>query len=129
MLLNQGRIRPTREAVMVYHNKSKMAVDSAKRHVLTAITDLYWAAIDVSHAALMNIGQSPPSPFHVADMIEEYFIKPKHIDKKYGAIVRNFYKLSKMISYREIKEITGQEYDQHLEDVSNFIKIMEKFVK
>jgi uncharacterized protein (UPF0332 family)/predicted nucleotidyltransferase len=128
MLLHQGRIRPTREAVLVYYNKASMAVDSAKRHVLGAVTDLYWSAIDAAHAALMSIGEAPPSPMHVADMIDEHFVKPGHLDKKYGAIMRNFYKLSKMISYREINEISGSEYDGYLKDAKEFIKAMSKFV-
>ncbi|OVE74697.1 hypothetical protein BVX95_01325 [archaeon D22] len=128
LLLMQGRIRPTREAVMVYYNKANSSINAAKGRLLSALTDLYWSAIDISHAALMSIGQSPPSPLHVADMIDEHFVKPGHIDKKYSLIMRNFYKLSKMISYRELGEIKGQEFDMYLSQAQEFIKVMEKFV-
>lgn len=128
MLLVQGRIRPTREAVMVYYNKANMAVDSAKRHMLQAVTDLYWSAIDSAHAALMSIGQSPPSPMHVADLLDEHLVNPGHLDKKYSTSMRNFYKLSKMISYREIREIKGDEFDKYLNEAKEFIQAMEKFI-
>lgn len=128
MLLAQGRIRPTREAVMVYYNKANISIDNSKKHILSAVTDLYWSAIDVAHAALMSVGQAPPSPMHVADMLEEHFAKPGHIDKKYVTIMRNFYKVSKMISYREISEIKGDEFDAYLKDATDFMKVMKKFI-
>jgi len=128
LLLKQGRIRPTREAVMVYHSKSDNSLESSKRHVLSAIFDLYWAAIDMAHAALMSVGQSPPSPLHVADMIDTYFVKPGHVDKRYASIMRNLYKMSKMITHREIGEVKGSEYDTYLKDTRDFISVMEKFV-
>lgn len=128
LLLKQGRIRPTNEAIMIYQTKSERTVENAKRHVLSAVMDLYWAVIDTAHAALMSLGESPPSPFHVADMIEEKFVKKGHLEKKYGQIVRNFYKLSKQIDYREIKEMSGHEYDKHLKDAYVFIEKMNKFI-
>ncbi|MBR9676313.1 hypothetical protein GOV05_04865 [Candidatus Woesearchaeota archaeon] len=127
-LLSQGRIRPTRESVMVYHNKASNTVENSKRHLLSAVMDLYWAVVDSAHAALMSVGEIPPSPMHIADLVEEKFVKPGHLDKKYASIVRNFYKLSKMITYRELREVKGSEYDNHLRDALEFLEKMDEFV-
>lgn len=66
-MLFQGRIRPTKEAVWIYWARAPNTVQNARWHVMQAMIDLYWAAIDAAHAALMRIGETPPTPAHVAD--------------------------------------------------------------
>ena len=70
-LLYQGRIRPTWESVWTYFSRAPQTLHNSKWHILQATIDLYWAVIDAAHAALMKIGEIPPSPGHVADMLEE----------------------------------------------------------
>ena len=64
-LLDNGRIRPSQEAVYTYFTMARKAQFKARDHVLTAMNDLYWACIDASHAALMALGEIPPSPSRV----------------------------------------------------------------
>jgi uncharacterized protein (UPF0332 family) len=90
--------------------------------------DLYWAVIDSAHAALMKLGQIPPSPSHVADLMEEKMVKKKLLEHKYVVIMRNFYRLAKMVGHRQIAEIKGQEFDRYFKDAEMFINRMKKFI-
>src|SRR3989344_5534559 len=54
ILLEQGRIRPSKESIYTYLTMSPASLQRADQHLLTAVIDLYWAAIDAAHAALMS---------------------------------------------------------------------------
>ncbi len=129
VLLYQGRIRPTQESIWTYYTKAPKTLYNSKWHILQATLDLYWAVIDSAHAALMMIGEVPPSPEHVSEMIQEKLVKPGHIEKKYAAIMLTFYKLQKMISRREIGEIKGEEYDRYFKEAQDFVERMRKFLE
>ncbi len=129
VLLAQGRIRPTQEAIWTYFARAPATLTNSKGHILQGVLDLYWAVIDSSHAALMSLGAIPPTPEHVADLIEEKMVKTKMLDKSYADIMRNFYKISKMIMHREIKEISGQEYEKYLKDAQMYVATMQKFIE
>ncbi|MEM4756084.1 MAG: hypothetical protein QW594_03040 [Candidatus Woesearchaeota archaeon] len=127
-LLYQGRIRPTEESIWAYYSRSPKDLASAKGHLLQACIDLYWACINAAHAALMRLGEIPPSPDHVADMLENKLVRTKLLDKQYVHTFKILYKLQKMIVHREIEEITGQQYDTYYREAEQFVKAMEKIV-
>jgi len=128
-LLHQGRIRPSAESMWTYFNRAPQTIINSKWHISQAVVDLYWAVIDASHAALMKLNEVPPSPEHVADFLEEKMVKTNLLDKKYPKIMREFYKLSKMILSREIQEITGKQFDEYLKDAQEFVEVMQEFIK
>lgn len=101
----------------------------SQQHLLTAAIDLYWAAIDSAHAALMKLGEIPPSPDHVADLLERRLVKERHISRKYADVMRKLYQLSKKITHREIKTISGQEYDKYRQLTESFVNGMKKFIE
>ena len=76
----------------------------------------------------MHYGEIPPSPSHVADMIEETLVNKKLVEKRYADIMRNFYKLAKMITHREVKEIQGQDYEKYYRDADDFINKMKTLI-
>jgi len=129
ILLEQGRIRPSKEAIYTYFNMSPASLQRSKEHILTAIVDLYWAAIDAAHAALMSAGETPPTPDHVADLLETRLVKDRHIAKKYSDIMRKLYITFKKITRREIAEISGSEYDTLKKETEMFIKEMQKYIE
>jgi len=128
MLLKKGKIRPTSESIWTYYIRAPNTLHNSKWHIMQATLDLYWAVIDAAHAALMRHGEIPPTPEHVADLLEQKLVKKKLLEKKYVAIMRHFYKLMKMITHREIKEITGGEYDKYYIAAEDFVKRMREFV-
>jgi len=128
-LLFQGRIRPTEESVWTYFSRSPATLANSKWHILQATLDLYWAVIDASHAALMNVGEIPPSPSHVGDLLEEKLVKEHKLEKKYVDIMRKFYDLSKKILRRDIKEISGAEFDKYYAEAREFVDRMKVFIE
>jgi predicted nucleotidyltransferase len=128
-LLAKGRIRPTPEATWAYFVKAPATMHNSKWHILQATLDLYWAVIDAAHAALMKYHQVPPSPEHVADLLEEKLVKAGRLDKKYAHTMRVFYKLSKQIIHREIREMPGASYDKYYKMAFSFVNEMKRLIE
>ncbi len=129
ILLDQGRIRPSEEAIFTYFTMAPASLNRSQQHLLTAVVDLYWAAIDAAHAALMKSGEIPPSPEHVADLLERKLVKEGHINKKYADVMRELYSLFKKIVHRDIKSLSGKEYDRYFELTKTFVKGMQKYIE
>ena len=128
-LLQSGKVRPSEESIWHYYGRSPKTLLNSRWHVLQATLDLYWATIDAAHAALMRANQIPPTPEHVADLLDEVYVKKGLLSKKYVEVMRGFYKLSKDITHREIKDVTGKEYDQLYLQADDFVKAMKKLVE
>lgn len=129
ILLEQGRIRPSKESVYTYFTMAPASLSRSKHHILAATVDLYWAVIDAAHAALMHSGEIPPTPDHVSDLLELRLVKTKHISRKYSDIMRKMYSTYKKIIRREIQDISGNEYDKLKQDAEIFIKEMKKYIE
>ena len=90
---------------------------------------MYWAVIDAAHAALMKIGEIPPTPEHVAELMEHKLVKKKMLEHKYVIIMRNFYRLMKMVTHREIVEIKGEEFDRYYKIAEDFVNRMKRLIE
>jgi predicted nucleotidyltransferase/uncharacterized protein (UPF0332 family) len=128
MLLFQGRIRPTRESIYVYYARAPATLVNADWHVLQATLDLYWAVVDAGHAALMRVGEVPPTPSHMAKLLNEKLVSKKLISKQAAKTMDFFYKLSRQITHRELQKVTGKEYDKYKADAESFVKEMKKVI-
>ena len=129
MLLKQGRMRPSEESVWRYYGRAPKTLVNSRWHLLQATLDLYWAVIDSAHAALMRKNEIPPTPEHVADLLERVYVKAKLLDSKYVDTMRKFYKLSKIITHREIQEIKGAEFEKYYLEADEFVKVMRKLIE
>lgn len=127
-LLRAGHMKPSEESVWRYFGRAPRTLLNSRWHVLQATLDLYWAVIDSAHAALMRKGELPPTPGHVAEMLEKVYVKPKLLEKKYADSMKRFYKLNKMITHREVKEISGKDYEMYHKEASDFVKRMKKLI-
>ncbi len=128
-LLKKGRIRPTQESIWTYYTRAPNTLHNSKWHLLQAVIDLYWAVIDAAHAALMKIGEIPPTPEHVADLMEQKMARRGLIEHKYVTIMRNFYRLMKMVTHREINEIKGEEFDRYYKNAEDFVHRIRQFIE
>jgi len=128
-LLQQGRIRPTMESVWTYFSKAPSTLYNSKWHILQGVVDLYWAVIDSAHAALMCIGEIPPTPAHVSELLETRMAKKGLIKHSYVATMKKFYDLSKKILHREVREISGKEFDALYREADEFVDAMSKFIE
>jgi uncharacterized protein (UPF0332 family)/predicted nucleotidyltransferase len=127
-LLYQGKIRPTWESIWSYYSRAPITLENSRWHIRQAVIDLYWAVIDSAHAALMRIGEIPPSPSHVADLMDKSMRKKGLIEKRYVTIMRNFADLSKKIIRHDIKDISGSEYERHYKDAKDFVEVMKRII-
>ena len=128
-LLQQGRVRPSEESIWRYYGRSPRTLLNSRWHLLQATLDLYWGVIDSAHAALMRRNEVPPTPEHVADLLEKVFVRHRLLEKKYAEIMRKFYRLMKMITHREIKEISGQEYEVYYKEAEDFVRRMKHLIE
>lgn len=128
-LLKEGRIRPSEESVWRYFGRAPRTLINSRWHLLQATLDLYWAVIDAAHAALMRQNEIPPTPDHVADMLEKVFVKKNRLEQRYVELMRKFYRISKMITHREIKEIKGQEYEVYIQEAGEFVQRMKVLIE
>ncbi|MBT3940425.1 hypothetical protein HOD83_03750 [Candidatus Woesearchaeota archaeon] len=127
-LLFQGRIRPSEESIWTYFSLAPTSLNSSKMHITSAILDLYWAAIDAAHAALMSIGEVPPSPAHVADMIDKKLVASGHVPARCATLMRHMYLLSKQITHGKYSHLEGEDYDKYHRHVTNFVKDMKSVI-
>ncbi len=128
-LLKMGRVRPSEESVWRYFGRSPRTLINSRWHVLQATLDLYWSVIDAAHASLMRANQVPPTPEHVADLMDRVYVKKKLLEKKYVDTMRKFYKLNKQIVHRDLQTITGQEYEKLYKEAEDFVKRMRKLIE
>ncbi|MDD5331651.1 MAG: hypothetical protein PHE43_02420 [Candidatus Nanoarchaeia archaeon] len=128
-LLDQGRIRPSRESIYTYFLMGNDSLKRSKEHLLAAMIDLYWATIDSAHAALMSVGEIPPNPEHVAEMLDKKLVKKGGISKNSVNVMASMYRIFKDIDHRNIKEIKGKDYDKYKILVTDFVREMQAFIE
>ena len=129
ILLYQGRIRPSPESMWNYFNKAPITLYNSKWHIKQGVLDLYWAVIDSAHAALMKLNEVPPSPSHVADMLEQKMVKKGLVKEKYAEIMRRFYHISRIVLHGQLTEISGAQFDEYFKQAKEFVDEMQKFIE
>jgi uncharacterized protein (UPF0332 family)/predicted nucleotidyltransferase len=127
-LLLRGRIRPSEEAVWTYFARAPRTLHNAKWHILQSVIDMYWAVIDAAHAALMVLGETPPSPEHVTQLLQDKLVKPGLLPAKDATIVNRFYILQKRIMHKELREIKGSQVDILFKEAQEFVDRIDKII-
>jgi len=128
-LLDDGKIRPSKEAVYTYYTMAPASLHKARQHTMSAVVDMYWAVIDASHAMLMDLGEIPPTPEHVADLLDKRMVKKGLLKKSDANIMRKFYKLFKDITHRKVKEVKGKDYDKLMKEAEYFVNVSKRFLE
>lgn len=114
-LLYQGEIKPTPEAVYNYAKSSAFAILTSDKRVLEGLIDLYWSAINITHAFLMSKGELPHSP----EVLENTMKKYKTFSKDDIKLLKELYKL--------YKDITSNK--KSLPDFKEFEKLRQRTIK
>jgi len=128
LLLAQGRIRPTKEAIVSYYSRVPQTLHNSKWHIMQGALDLYWAGIDSAHAALMKQGVMPENPSRIADLINEHLVLKGKVNKKCVDIMKELYLTSKKILHRDTKELSGKKYDKLGKDATFLVTEMRKCI-
>jgi uncharacterized protein (UPF0332 family) len=129
LLLQQGRIRPSQEAIWSYYAKAPQSIINSKWKMLLAVIDLYWAAIDAAHAALMYSGVVPQTPEHVPDLLRKHFVKQGIVDDELATTLEKLYRLQKDIYARRIEHLSGARIDALHDECDVFVKTMRKLIQ
>lgn len=129
ILLKEGRIRPTPESIWGYLTKADMTLHNSRWHMMSAVVDCYWAAIDACHAALMRVECVPPTPEHVADLLEQRLVKTGRLPQKHAKTMAVMYNLYKAITHRQIDDISAHQYERHYHDVQQLVNDVRIFIQ
>ncbi len=128
-LLEQGRIRPSQEAIYTYFTLAPTDISKSKQHIMSATVDLYWSVINSAHAALMKYGEVPPTPSHAAELLENTLVKKKIMSKNSARTMQELYKVFKGITDRTIKEVSGKQYDYHRAQAEAFVNEVKRYLE
>ena len=126
-LLEIGKIRPTKEAIINYVSRAKTLHEETEKHLEISILDMYYSIVDIVHASLMCKQIMPPSPKEMPQIFKKHFK-----DKKFEKIsidIEAFYKIAKEIEHKKVSKITGKLYDELRKKSENILTILEDFVK
>jgi len=133
VLLQEGRIRSTPEAIFTALQRAPKHLARSKAAEAGAIEGVYWAMVDSSHALLMAAKLLPPSPEHIPIMLKENFVDKGLLKMKYVVWYRDVFILHKKIVHGDITDIKGIELDDWQEKADKFIRvtaeIIEKIIK
>lgn len=122
MLLQEGRIRPTPEAMYIILNRIPLHILRSKQSKLSAIEGIFWAFVETSQSLLMAVNVLPPSPEHIAILLRENLVDKKLLNMKYTIWFRDIYDLHRKIIHGEIKDIDGKIIDEWQERAQEFFE-------
>lgn len=129
VLLSQGKIKSTPEAIFAALQRSPAHLARSKAAILGAIEGLYWAMVDSAHAALIAAEQVPPSPEHIAEMLKKQFVDSKLLAAKYVVWYRDLYIVAHKILHGTVHEIHGKDIDMWQARTDEFMQEMAKIIK
>ncbi len=125
-LLQQGKIRPTAEAIELSVNRALFHLDDYSILTLNAINALYWAAIESAHAALMTVGSTPASPRHIIDEMRTRLVGKNMATEEDVKTFEGLYDEMKKIVHKQKFEESADEMRYWKEKTSKFVETMKK---
>lgn len=123
-LLKMGKIKPSQEAIDLFMNSGGQMLSRVKYKLREiGMEDTYYAILTPSQAALMLYGVAPPSPRETAQLMRDIFVKDlKILEEEYVKILEHNITIRKDLEHGTLKELSGKEVDQLLEDADKFLK-------
>lgn len=129
VLLSKGKIKSTPEAVYSLIQRAPVHYLRARRSMLDVVDGLYWSMVDSAHAALIAANIMPASPEHIADVLDEVFVKNKVLGKKSVEDYHLIHKLAKEIVHGKRVQIEGKQLDDLLLRADEFLRAMNQLVE
>ena len=125
-LLEIGRMRPTIEAINNYKARAETLLEETHKHMQNSFLDLYYATVDMAHAALMAKKITPSSPKEIPEIFK---VKLKGTPiEKYGVQVKQMYELYKQVEKNQI-QMSGKDIDKYTKSTTLLIEDLNKFIK
>ena len=129
LLLEEGRIKPTPEAIYTALNRVPFHIMRSKQAEISAIEGCYWAMVDSSQALLMTVKVLPPSPEHITLLLKKYFVDKKLLKMKYVIYFRDLHDLHRKVMHGEVKDIKGDLIDLWQQRAEEFFNVVMKLIK
>ncbi|MEK6919278.1 MAG: nucleotidyltransferase domain-containing protein [Nanoarchaeota archaeon] len=129
ILLDQGKIKSTPEAVFTALERAPAHLSRSKNAQLSTVEGIYWCMVDSSQAALMASRIVPPSPEQIPIMLKEQFVDKGMLKMKYAIWFKNFHEIHRSIAHAHQKEIKGSEIDEWQARAQEFMDVMIALVK
>jgi predicted nucleotidyltransferase/uncharacterized protein (UPF0332 family) len=129
VLLNQGKIKSTPEAVFSLIQRAPAHYLRAKRAMLEVVDGLYWSMVDAAHAALIASSIMPASPEHITEVLDNVFVKNKVLNKKTIEDYTLVHKIAKEIAHGKRVQIEGKQLDDLMLRADNFLRTMNQLVE
>ncbi len=123
-LLKMGKIKPSAEAIDMFLGSGEQVIRRVKAKLNEiGMEDIYYALLTPSQAALMLYGVAPPTPKETPQVMMDVFVKKEKIlEEKFVKILQHSVEVRKGIEHGEIKELSGKELDQMLDEGDKFLK-------
>jgi predicted nucleotidyltransferase len=110
-LLERGRIRPSDEAVATYALRAQRSLDQARNVHKRGVLELFWALVDMTHAALMAREMIPSSPKQLPQMMRRLHGEGhKLFTAEEIALVERLVELEHMITHDPKTKVTAAEF-------------------
>jgi predicted nucleotidyltransferase/uncharacterized protein (UPF0332 family) len=129
ILLQEGKIRSTPEAIYTLLQRAPNHLARTRASMLAAVDGLYWACVDSAHAALIAAKVMPPSPEHISDYLNRYFVDKGMLKSKYADFYQELFMLAKDIVHGKKVEVKGKNIDEWFEKTDEFLGVMSAIVK
>jgi len=130
LLLKQGKITPTPEAVDSYIKSGKQILDRTKWKLKDiAIEDFFWSTLTPAQGVLMMAGVPPTDPKETPDKLREHFVKTGYLEAKWPDVLEELLQLRKDIEHGKIKEVTAKQVGDYFEKATKFLDRIEKLAK
>lgn len=121
ILLQEGKLKPTPEAIFNSATRVDMHLKRSKLDLLSSFQELYLSMIDSAQATMMAYGIVAPSPKKIPELL-----KTIKASKTIISYFKEIQKLAKKIEHRENIKIDGKKYDECYKKTTTFNKDMEK---
>jgi len=130
LLLKQGKIVPTPEAVDSYIKSGRQILERTKWKLKEIGTeDFFWSCFTPSQGVLMMAGVPPPDPKETPDKLREHFVKTGYLEEKWPKILEEILQLRKDIEHGKVKEVSAKQVEELFEKSEKYLERIEKLAK
>lgn len=127
LLLKQGRIKPSPEAVDTYIKSGNEFLQGIKRRILNfAMEDFFWAISMPIQGAVMLYGWPPPDPKSLAQVSREAFVKTGLLEEEYASFIEKCAKLRKDVEHGVKTELSPKEFDDYMTQAEKYMTRIKK---
>ncbi|MGC8885210.1 MAG: nucleotidyltransferase domain-containing protein [Candidatus Nanoarchaeia archaeon] len=130
LLLKQGKIIPTPEAVDSYIKSGQQILNRTKYKLREiAQEDFFWACLNPSQGILMLVGIPPKDPRETPQMLREVFVKQGLLEEKWPDVLEKIIQLRKDIEHGKLKEVSAKDVEEAFSNAEAYLKRLDRLAK